>query len=77
MLMERNYTPSENFIFKIYTNDEIQNVLLDRVMEANDLLKLESNDDVMAILRYFGWNLNKLKDRWFEECDTLIYTIGI
>ena len=72
-----SYIPQASFTFKIYTNDEIQDVLLERINEANDLLKLDNNDHVMAILRHFDWNFNKLKDHWFEEQDTLVYSIGI
>jgi hypothetical protein len=38
-----------------------------KIRVANDLLNMDSEDDVIAILRYFEWNQHKLEENWFEQ----------
>jgi hypothetical protein len=40
------------------------------------MLCLESDDQVLAILRFFQWNQDKM-DQWFSESDKLSLKIGI
>ena len=69
--------PDNNFVFKVYTTEEVQKLLPKRIKEANDLLELKSDDDVMSVLRYFDWSMPKLKAEWFENQENLKYKIGI
>ena len=35
--------------------------------EANEILCLDSDDQILAILRYYNWNVVKLQDEWFDK----------
>ena len=48
---------SSNNSYRIKTVEEMQGMLPARIKQANELLCLDSDDDVMTVMRYFTWNL--------------------
>lgn len=47
--------------------DEAQKWILGRVREAKDIMYLDNEDEVIAILRFFEWNQERMKDKWFSS----------
>ena len=47
--------------------------------KANEVLCLDTDDDVMAVLRYFDWNQEKMEAKWYDEKNQqkLRYEIGL
>ena len=52
---------------RIFNQKEIVTQMPKKIRVANDLLNMDSEDDVIAILRYFEWNQHKLEENWFEQ----------
>ena len=48
-----------------------------RIKQANDLLCLDKDDDVILVMRYFDWNQKKLEDKWFANMEELSLETGI
>ena len=44
---------------------DIESQIPKKVKQANELLCLDRDDDVISILRHFDWNQQKLEDVWF------------
>jgi hypothetical protein len=40
--------------------------MADKVNEVSDLLGL-SEDDAIAVLKHFKWNMDKLQNEWFPK----------
>ena len=53
--------------FKIFTKDDIVKLLPKRMKKANEVLFLNTDDDVMSVLRYFDWNQEKMESNWYNE----------
>ena len=57
--------------FRIKTVEEMQELLPARIEAANEVLCLDTDDDVMTVLRHYDWSQSKLNDKWFNEMDTV------
>lgn len=51
----------------VYSQSSIVERIPMKIAKANELLNLDDEDQVIAILRYFSWNQPKLEETWFEE----------
>lgn len=51
----------------VYSQSSIVERIPIKIAKANELLNLDDEDQVIAILRYFSWNQPKLEETWFEE----------
>ena len=56
-----------NVAYKIFTLKDIEVQIPKRVEAADDLLCLGNEDQVIAIMRHFKWNQNKINDAWFTD----------
>jgi hypothetical protein len=52
---------------KVYSVAEIVDQIPRKVKRADELLNLDDDDQVIAILRFFSWNQLKLEENWFEQ----------
>jgi ariadne-1 len=52
--------------FEILNNSEIDKLRDNFITEAMEFTSLNKPDAILALI-YFNWNLEKLKDTWFEE----------
>lgn len=52
---------------RIFNQSEIFGQMPKKIQKANELLNMDKDDDVIAILRYFNWNQSKLEEKWFEQ----------
>ena len=50
----------------VYSQSSIVERIPMKIAKANELLNLDDEDQVIAILRYFSWNQPKLEETWFE-----------
>ena len=57
-------------------NDLITKEMPKQMEKAKETLCLE-DDQVLAVLRYFDWNLTKLEEQWYDNMDQLKIKIGI
>jgi hypothetical protein len=48
----------------------------EKVAEVTDMMGL-SEDESMAVLRHFKWNIDKLQNNWFEKEKALRLQIGL
>ena len=48
----------------------------EKVQQLTEMMGL-SQDESMAVLRHFKWNLDKLQNEWFEKEKVLRYKIGL
>ena len=62
---------------KVLNQAQIEKMIPQKLQEANELLQLNNNDKLIAILRHFNWNQQKLEEQWFEDSDNLEYKIGL
>ena len=46
------------------------------VRQVTELLE-NSDDEAIALLRYFGWNFPKLEDKWFSMSDDEKLKVGL
>ena len=51
---------------RIVKINEIKSMAKRLIEKADDTLCLGNNDQVMLILRYFRWNIEKMESKWFE-----------
>ena len=47
------------------------------VGKVNEVLCRESDDEVIAILRYFDWNVSKVEESWFLNVEKYEKLVGI
>ena len=64
--------------YKVMMLRDVQTQIPKRVKDADELLCLENEDHVIAIMRFFKWNQSKINDVWFTDAqDKLRLEIGL
>lgn len=57
---------------------ELKKFMQRQIDESKDLLGIDNDDHIIAILRHFEWNIQRLQDTWFSaNQDKLLKDIGI
>ena len=63
---------------KIYTMLDVLNKQLPmKIKKAREILCLDSEDEIITILRHFDWKHQKMEERWFDDDDDKEYKIGL
>ena len=62
---------------KVINAKKILNYMPKKMNELRDILDIESDDTLIAILRHFNWDPSKVQERWFDNQEALEKTIGI
>ena len=69
---------SSSVPFKVMMLRDVQTQIPKRVKAADELLCLENEDHVIAIMRHFIWDQSKINDVWFTGAqDKLRLEIGL
>ena len=45
--------------------------------QANEIMFLKSDDNVMTVMRYFNWSIQKLNDKWYDNMQQLRIDTGL
>ncbi len=62
--------------YSIYDLPNLKELVLSMINEVVDLLAI-SSDDAWRVLQLFKWNLEKLKEKFFEEKVEILKKSGI
>ena len=64
--------------FEFFKPDEIISVRIPKaIQKLNSTLKLDNDDKLIAILRHFKWNINRVFEDYFGNEENLEKKIGI
>ena len=63
--------------YKIFTLGEIKTRFADQIALANEIMCLQTDDNVMTVMRYFNWSIQKINDKWYDNTSKLRIDIGL
>lgn len=68
---------SHDKCFMFFTMEDILNKLVpNKIKEAQETISLD-DDKIIAVMRYFNWNLEKAQEEWYDSIDRISCLTGI